>query len=55
MNGHVTKKGSKYYVVIELERDVNGKRRRKWFGGYKTKKEAQAVFANVKVDHVGVH
>ena len=43
MNGHVTKKGSKYYVVIELERDVNGKRRRKWFGGYKTKKEAQAA------------
>lgn len=43
MNGHVTKKGSKYYVVIELERDANGKRRRKWFGGYKTKKEAQAA------------
>ena len=43
MNGHVTKKGSKYYVVIELERDANGKRRRKWFGGYSTKKAAQAA------------
>ncbi|WP_029422150.1 tyrosine-type recombinase/integrase [Alicyclobacillus macrosporangiidus] len=43
MNGHVTKKGNKYYVVIELGRDAMGKRQRRWFGGYDTKKAAQAA------------
>lgn len=41
MNGHVTKKGDRYYVVLELGVDpVTGKRRRKWHSGYDRKKDA---------------
>lgn len=38
----VKKKGrSTYSIVIELGRDESGKRKQKWFNGYKTKKEAE--------------
>lgn len=38
----VYKRGSKYCFVVELGRDeITGKRKQKWFSGYKTKKEAQ--------------
>lgn len=35
------KKGANYYVVVDLGRDSKGKRKQKWFGGYKTKREAE--------------
>lgn len=40
MKGHIAKKGIKYYVVLETRGD-DGKRKRKWHSGFKTKKEAQ--------------
>lgn len=42
-SGSVGKEASKWYYVIELGRDSNGKRRQKKKRGFKTKKEAQAA------------
>lgn len=43
MEGHIAKKGKRYYVVIDLDRDpITNKRQQKWFSGFKTKKAAQA-------------
>ncbi len=48
MRGHIAKKGKKYYVVIDLDRDpVTNKRRQKWLSGYPTKKAAQAELNNI--------
>lgn len=42
MRGHVWKKGGRYYVVLELDRDSStGKRCRKGLGGFPTKREAE--------------
>jgi hypothetical protein len=42
MKGHYVKRGSKWSFVIDLGRDeVTGKRKQRWFSGYKTKKEAE--------------
>lgn len=40
MKGHAAKKGKAWYAVIE-ERDEQGRRRRRWHSGYRTKKEAE--------------
>jgi integrase len=38
----IYKRGNKYCFVVELGRDeLTGKRKQKWFSGFKTKKEAQ--------------
>lgn len=41
MRGHVERKGKRYYVVIEADRDPDGKRKRQWHSGYKTKRDAE--------------
>jgi integrase len=42
MRGSVVKKGDRYYVKIELDRDpATGRRRQKWHSGYRTKREAE--------------
>ncbi|GAF24364.1 phage integrase [Bacillus sp. JCM 19047] len=41
MKGHIRKRGNKYVIVVDLERDHNNERRQKWFSGYDTKKAAQ--------------
>ncbi|PEM81497.1 site-specific integrase [Bacillus toyonensis] len=42
MKGHIRKRGSKYCIVVDIGPDPEtGKRRQKWFSGYKTKKEAE--------------
>jgi integrase len=49
---HTTKDGRQtinWYVVIELPRSANGKRRQKWHGGFPTRREAEA--ARVKLVH----
>lgn len=39
MKGHVRKRGSKWVFVVDVGRDEKtGKRIRKWFSGYDTKK-----------------
>jgi len=48
MKGHVKKRGSVWYVKIELERDpVTNKRRQKWYSGFETKKAAEAELAKL--------
>lgn len=40
MKGHIRKRGNKYCIVIDIGPDPEtGKRRQKWFSGYKTKKK----------------
>ena len=43
MRGCITHRADgTYAAVIELSRGPNGRRRHKWFGGYRTRKEAQS-------------
>lgn len=42
MKGHLRKRGTKWCIVVDIGTDPEtGKRRQKWFSGYKTKKEAE--------------
>lgn len=43
MKGTVIKRGSKWAVVIDLGRDQNGKRIRKWHSGFATKRAAESA------------
>ncbi len=47
---HTTKSGrqtTNWYVVIELPRTAEGKRRQKWHGGFSTRREAEAARAKL--------
>ena len=42
MKGHVRKRGSKWAFVIDIGKDpATGRRKQKWFSGYRTKREAE--------------
>jgi integrase len=42
LKGHIRKRGNKWCFVIDIGRDPeNGRRKQKWFSGFKTKKEAE--------------
>jgi integrase len=43
MRGHIRKRGSTWAVVYDEGPDDEGKRRQRWRGGYRTRKEAQAA------------
>jgi len=44
MKGTIVKRGNRYSVVVELDRDpTTGKRRREWHSGYRTKREAESA------------
>ena len=46
MKGHVTKKGNRWYFVLDIGRDPKtGKRQQKWFSGFNTKREAEKAMA----------
>jgi hypothetical protein len=56
MQGHIrkrvhrTKSGRQtvtWYVVIDLPRNADGKRRQKWHGGFRTRREAEAERAKI--------
>ena len=56
MQGHIHKRvhssadgrtKTSWYVVINLGRDANGRRRQKWHGGFRTRKEAEAARAKL--------
>lgn len=56
MQGHIHKRvrasatgktTTTWYVVIELGRTADGRRRQKWHGGYRTRKEAEAARAKL--------
>jgi integrase len=43
----VTRKGNRYYVVVDVGIDDAGKRQRKWHSGYNTKRAAEAALAEI--------
>jgi Arm DNA-binding domain len=48
MRGHIAKKGTRYYVVVDIGRDVEtGKRKQKWHSGHRTKKEAESALSDI--------
>ncbi len=47
MRGHIAKKGNRYYVVVDLGVDENGKRRRKWHGSWTTRTEADHALPKI--------
>ncbi len=47
MIGTVIKRGKTWTVVIEGDRTPEGKRLRKWHGGFSTKREAEAARAKL--------
>ena len=65
MQGHIrkrtytTKTGKQtvnWYVVVDLGRDANDKRRQKWHGGFKTRKEAEVARTKIVGDlHEGAY
>ena len=50
MRGHISKKGEKYYIVLDIGVDENGVRKQKWHSGYKTKKEAEKTMTRLISD-----
>jgi integrase len=48
LRGHIAKKGEKYYIVVDFDRDDNGgKRKQKWFSGYNRKKDAEKAMPDI--------
>ncbi|MED0676730.1 Arm DNA-binding domain-containing protein [Aneurinibacillus thermoaerophilus] len=48
MKRHFVKRGSKWTFILDIGRDEKtGKRKQKWFSGYKTKKEAEKACAEM--------
>jgi len=50
MRGHIHQKGEKYYVILDIGVDENGKRKQKWHSGYRTKKEAKIALEQMLAD-----
>jgi integrase len=46
-SSHTGKATTTWYVVVELGPTPDGRRRQKWHGGYRTRKEAEAVRAKL--------
>lgn len=45
MKGHIRKRGTKWSIIIDIGPDPEtGKRRQKWFSGYKTKKKRKLTW-----------
>ena len=47
MKGHIRKRGKSWCIVLELDRDENGKRRQRWHSGFRTKREAEDEMAKL--------
>ena len=56
---HITKAGKKtvnWYVIVDLSRDIDGKRRQKWHGGFRTREEAEIARTKIVGDfHAGTY
>lgn len=51
MRGHVARKGNRYYIVLEMERDHRNNRKQKWISGYRSKKEAEKDLPNILLQY----
>lgn len=47
MRGHVRRRGSKWCVVVDAGRTDEGKRKQKWFSGYRTEREAEDALVEI--------
>jgi integrase len=47
MRGHVRKRGKTWSVVVDLGRDQAGRRRQKWHGGFRTKRDAERELTEI--------
>ncbi len=47
MRGSIVKRGKTYTYVLSLGRDASGRKRQKWVGGFRTKKDAEVALAKV--------
>lgn len=47
MKGTIKKRGNTYTIIIDIGKDLNGKRKQKWYGGYKRKKDAEKDLINL--------
>lgn len=48
MRGHIRKRGSTYPIVVDIRIDpAMGKRKQKWFSGYKTQDEAEQAMTKI--------
>lgn len=45
MRGSIVKRGKTYTYVLSLGRDASGRKRQKWVGGFRTKKDAEVALA----------
>jgi integrase len=47
MRGHIARKGNRYYVVIDEDRDPAGKRKQRWHPAGATRKEAEGKLTRI--------
>jgi integrase len=47
MRGHIRKRGSRWAVVVDVGRDADGKRLRKWHSGYERRKDAERALTEI--------
>lgn len=48
MRGHIAGKSDRYYVVVNIGADpITAKRRPKWHGSWRRKKDAERVLAEI--------
>lgn len=59
MRGHIHKRchtckdgrvTTNWYTIIDLPRSTDGRRHQRWYGGYRTRREAEAVLAQLLAD-----
>lgn len=47
MRGTILKRGKKWSIVVDIGKDIKGKRKQKWFSGFRTKKEAESELTKI--------
>ncbi len=47
MRGHIRKRGNNWAVVVDHDRDQDGKRRQKWHSGFRTKRDAEGALNEI--------
>lgn len=49
LRGHIRRRGATYSIIVDIGSDEDGKRKQKWYSGYKTKKDAEKALNNILV------
>lgn len=50
MRGSVILRGNTYTIIFDVGVDADGKRKQKWIGGFKTRREAERALAAAIAD-----